>query len=233
VRLWNVETGEELRRLEGHADKAAGVFSPDSRRVLTFSPDNTLRLWDVETGKELRKLEGHTDAPTGGFSPDGKRALSYSLDGTIRLWDLATGKEIRRYEGPTDKVGFAGFVAGGRLVVANSADQKFRVWEAASGKLVREIDIAVYGRDSWTITATPDGRHALVSHADGSVRLLDLNTGNEIHTYENCRNARAFSFSPDGTVAVAGSFRAGVFVLRVPAAAPGQRLDAGKDRKAP
>jgi WD40 repeat protein len=233
MRLWNVETGEELRKLEGHADKAAGVFSPDGTQVLTFSPDKTLRLWSVETGKELKKLEGHTDAPLGCFSPDGKQALSYGPDQTIRLWDLATGKEIRRYEGPTDKVNFAGFVADGRLVVGNSADQRFRVWETASGKLLREVDCAPYGGDYWSMTATPDGRHALVNHADGSVRLLDLTTGKEIQCFDNCPKARGFSFAPDGTLAVAGSFRAGVYVFRRPAAAPGQRIDMGKARKTP
>ncbi len=219
VRLWDVDTAKELRKLEGHTDKAAGVFSPDGKQVLTFSTDKTLRLWDVETGTKLQKLEGHTDACAGCFSPDGKQALSYSADHTIRLWDLASGKEIRRFERPTDKVGFAGFVAGGRLVVGRSDDLKYRVWETASGKLVCEIDCAKYsyGTDCGNITASPDGRLALVSdYQDNSVRVLDLADGKEIHRYDNCRYARAFSFSPDGTLAVAGSFRAGMFVFRLP-----------------
>lgn len=52
--------------------------------------------------------------------------------------------------------------------------------------------------------------------ADDSVRVLDLATGKETHRYDGCRKARAFSFSPDGSLAVAGSFRAGMFVFRLP-----------------
>jgi hypothetical protein len=48
------------------------------------------------------------------------------------------------------------------------------------------------------------------------VRVFDSATGKEIHRYDSCPKARAFSFSPDGNYAVAGSFRAGLFVFRLP-----------------
>ena len=226
VRLWDVETGKELRKLEGHTDKAAGVFSPGGKQVLTFSPDRTLRLWDVDRGKELKKLEGHTDACIGCFSPDGKQVLSYGADGAVRLWDLGTGKEVRRFEGPKAGVVSAYFVANGRLAVARGeehTDPKLRVWEVAGGKLVREIDYdaAEYGINHWTMTASPDGRLALVSvKNDSSVRVLDLSSGQEVHRFDDCPGARAWSFSPDGSLAVAGSFRAGMYVFRLPAPPP-------------
>jgi WD40 repeat protein len=216
IRLWDLESGKELRKLEGHTEKAAGVFSPDGKKVLTFSPDKTLRVWDVETGKEQQKLTGHEDACSGCFSPDGKQVLSFSVDRTVRLWEVASGKEVRRFEGPGDKVGSASFVAGGKQVVANCDDQHYRVWETASGKLLRDIDLSEVGEDRWSMTASPDGRWGLVSHQDGSVRLFDLASGKEADQYPGCAKARAFSFSPDATTAVAGSFRSGVTVFRLP-----------------
>jgi WD40 repeat protein len=42
------------------ADILAYAFSPDGKRALTGSGDNTVRLWDVETGRCLCVLEGHT-----------------------------------------------------------------------------------------------------------------------------------------------------------------------------
>jgi serine/threonine protein kinase/WD40 repeat protein len=237
LRLWDVATGEEIRRFEGQNGNAAGVFSPDNTQILTFGDDKTLRLWSVETGKELQKLEGHTEPPTGCFSPDGKQALSYSPDATIRLWDLASGKQIRQFEGPKAPVLGASFVAGGRLVVGNSLtgrhpgagkpyDMNFRVWNAKTGKLLREIDCTPFGEDRWTFTATPDGRQAVVNQDDGTVRVIDLITGEETHCFDNCPKARAFSFN--GPLVVAGSFRAGVFVFRLASPPPdgGWNLDA-------
>jgi WD40 repeat protein len=215
VRLWDLETGKELRKLEGHTDKAAGVFSPNGKTILTFSPDKTLRLWDADTGKQLLKLEGHTNSCTGCLSPDDKLVLSGSADQTTRLWDAATGKEIQRFEGGKLKEGVR-FVADGRQVAAYCDDQKYRFWDTDSGKIVQEINLSSVGANRSTITLSPDGRLALVSHQDNSVRLLDMTTGKDIHTYAGCPGARGFSFSPDNKYAVAGSFRAGLHVFRLP-----------------
>ena len=41
------------------SDSAA--FSPDGKRVVTASDDNTARVWDADSGKTLASLQGHTD----------------------------------------------------------------------------------------------------------------------------------------------------------------------------
>ena len=62
LRLWDLETGAELRRFEGHEDRVTSVtVLADGRRALSGSHDRTLRLWDLETGAELRRFEGHED----------------------------------------------------------------------------------------------------------------------------------------------------------------------------
>jgi WD40 repeat protein len=221
VLLWDLEAGKELHRLRGHADKAAGVFAPDGKTVLTFSPDKTLRLWDAATGKQMKKLTGHAAACTGSYSPDGKRAVSFGLDETARLWDLTTGKEILQFVGANVKAGVRGFVDGGRKVAAYCEDGFFRVWETTNGRLVQEINLTGFGGDRWTVAASPDVRLALFCPPDGAVRVYDLASGKVIHRYANCRNARAFSFTPDGQFAVAGSFRAGLFVFRLPSVKAG------------
>jgi WD40 repeat protein len=48
VRLWEVETGQEVRRYQGHTAKVNAVaFSRDGRRFLSGGADNALRYWAV------------------------------------------------------------------------------------------------------------------------------------------------------------------------------------------
>ena len=96
VRLWDLATGREIRKLEGHSDAVNSVaFSPDGKTALSGSEDNTLRLWDLATGREIRKFEGHSGAVSSvAFSPDGKTALSGS--------DGQHGKALGSGHGPRD-----------------------------------------------------------------------------------------------------------------------------------
>ena len=78
VRLWEVATGNEIQRYQGHENPVESVaFSPDGKTIASASQDNTIRLWNVSTGACLVIL---SPLPEGwvAFSPDGR----YKLGGT-------------------------------------------------------------------------------------------------------------------------------------------------------
>jgi len=48
VRLWDVDTGKELRRFEGYTEGIADVdISPDGRSVVSGTLDGKLRIWQL------------------------------------------------------------------------------------------------------------------------------------------------------------------------------------------
>ena len=56
--MWDLDTGQSLRTLEGHSARVNTVaVTPDGRRAISASGDRTLRVWDLETGKTVRTLK--------------------------------------------------------------------------------------------------------------------------------------------------------------------------------
>ncbi len=80
LKVWDVESGRELRTLEGpHWYRRGVAVSWDGRRAVSASWDHTLKVWDVESGRELRTLKGHTGCRHGvAVSRDGRLAVSAS-----------------------------------------------------------------------------------------------------------------------------------------------------------
>jgi WD40 repeat protein len=98
VRLWDVTTGAEAARLEGHTKPVTALVMLPDGRLASGSNDCTVRLWDVKAGTETTCLEGHSSGISAlATLPDGRLASS-SWDNTIRLWDVMTGAELCRLE---------------------------------------------------------------------------------------------------------------------------------------
>ncbi|CAD8215601.1 unnamed protein product [Paramecium octaurelia] len=96
IRLWDVETGQQKAKLDGHSDCVRTIcYSPDGTTLASGSLGNSIRLWDVKTGQQNAKLDGHPSTVYSvDFSPDGNTLVSGSYDNSIRLWNVQTSKEI-------------------------------------------------------------------------------------------------------------------------------------------
>jgi WD40 repeat protein len=206
LRLWDVATGKELRRLEGHRDAVIAVaFSTDGRLAVSGSRDRSVRLWEVESGRERARLDGHTGkVRCVAFSPDGKTLLSGGEDGTLRLWDIGSGKELRRLIGHTGNITAAAFSPDGRQVLSASYDRSVRLWDVASGKQVRQFD--GHTLEVYAVAFSADGKRAASGGNDRTVRIWDVSTARELRKLEGHANAVVnVAFSTDGKEVISGS----------------------------
>jgi WD40 repeat protein/uncharacterized caspase-like protein len=206
ARLWDMETGKELQRFEGHSDCVNAVaFSPDGRRVLTGGLDSTVRLWDVETGKELRGFEGHSaSVESEAFAPDGRMVLTGSWDKTARLWDVKTGRELRRFEGHSESVTSVAFSPDGRKVLTGCRDKTARLWDMETGKELRRFEGHFESVSS--VAFSPDGRSLAIGSGDNTARLWNTLTGKELQRFKgHSESVSSVAFSPDGRRVLSGS----------------------------
>jgi WD40 repeat protein len=215
LRLWDVESRQELRRFDGHSGPVFGiVFTPDGRRALSGSLDETIRLWDVETGKELRRFTGHTSGVFGlAISPDGRHVLSGSNDKTVRLWRLPDPPPDRKPAPPAERVGeirrfgaeghrmihLALSPDGQRLLTA-SVEGSAQYWDIATGKEIYRLPGA--GGQVYGVAISPDGTKLLSCGGDRLIHVWDAANGQEVkqlkgHTDE----VHGVAISPDGRIA--------------------------------
>jgi WD40 repeat protein len=120
IRIWNVETGKQVRSLAGHwGGTYVAVFSPIGDQVLSFGADKVARLWDVETGREVSQIQGLSyPVKCIAISPDGDRAVFAGADSMVMLWDLCAGQKIRSYEGHKQWVFSVAFSPDGKGVIS-------------------------------------------------------------------------------------------------------------------
>ncbi len=169
-----VETVGEIRRFEGHTERAWEVaFSPDGRYALSGGADGVF-LWEVATGREVRRFSCHDGGLA--FSPDGRQFLSVGGDNDVRLWDVQTGKVLRVLKGHTSFLNRVEFSPDGRRALSGSSDGTVRLWDLESGNELRRFPVGAVG-----VAFSPDGRRALSGGRwDSLVRLWDVETGAEV-----------------------------------------------------
>jgi WD40 repeat protein len=204
VRLWDVASGKELTRLDGHTEGVSNVcFSPDGHFAASGSWDHTVRLWDLDRGRQAHALK-HGDYVVGvAFSPDGRQLASGSWDRLVRLWDVKTGRELHRFKGHSDRAGDVAFSQDGHYLLSSSTDQTLRLWGVDTG---REVSLCQVGADAgWAVAISPDGQRALSVHG-ADVVLWDLATSQPIHRFQGHTDQVAdLAFSPDGRFALSSS----------------------------
>ena len=97
--LWSSETGEEIRRFEGHEGAINdAAFSPDGSLLITAADDETARIWAVSTGQLAAVLaqaeDIAADALAAAFSPTDLQEVAVSYEnGTVVIWDFVDLRE--------------------------------------------------------------------------------------------------------------------------------------------
>lgn len=198
LRLWDFNGPESRERFSLKGDNYqiyALAFTPDGKSVATCGNSIVSTLISLESRRVIRKFEGHAGAISSlDISNDGKHLITSSNDKTARIWDLKTGKEefkLDKHESyvnsvvfsPTGKkaisaAGYYLYDKNGQIVYKNNVpiyvDCTVRLWDVDYGNelQVYKGHTAIVGK----ALVTPDGKYALSSGSDFTIRKWDLLT---------------------------------------------------------
>jgi WD40 repeat protein len=188
-----------LATLSGHTGYVqAASFSPDGRRIVTASADQSARLWNATTGELQSTLAGRAGwVWAASFSPDGTRVVTTSHDKVAHIWSATSGRLLASLIGHAAAVWAASFSPDGRRVATASWDKTARIWDAATGRPV--LTLTGHGAEVWAASFSPDGTRVATASLDHTARVWDAATGKQICTLAgHTDEVAAAVWSPDG-----------------------------------
>lgn len=136
IRIWDVNTGEELRTLRGHT-MGVKCLQFDKSKLVSGSLDGTLKMWDLKNGKVIRTFPGHSGAVVS-VHFDGSILASGSQDRTIRVRDFADCSRVS-LRGHTDYVNAVRVDAASKTLFSASDDCTVRVWDLQGKRCLKVL----------------------------------------------------------------------------------------------
>ena len=181
------------------------AFSPDGKIIASGSQDKKVQLWDIEKRRKLATLEAHEGWITAlAFSADGKILASGDTNKVIKLWDVDTHKERATLLGHKNTISTLTFAPKGQsqysgCLASGSYDGTIRFWDPENGKEL--ITFASGHTESVkTVAFSEDDLNISVAAHNSTVSLWSLQTGNELHTFDDQPyDAATVALSPDAT----------------------------------
>ncbi|MEP6670090.1 MAG: DUF1553 domain-containing protein [Chthoniobacter sp.] len=152
VKLWNLETHQEIAKLEGHVAQVLTLaFDANATQLASGGADFQLKVWDVKTHERIMSLGTHTtpvNAVT--WSPVGPAVIAVSADGSAdRYTELkaltgaasteASAKE-KKLASAEEALHCVAVAANGERIFAGSHEGQLFAWDK-DGKIVKKLAV--------------------------------------------------------------------------------------------
>jgi DNA-binding beta-propeller fold protein YncE len=195
LRLWNVETGEQLKIIKGHKQGMDGgvngiAFSPDGKYAVTTAyNDGSVRIWNMPDGTEAGTFSGFEStflqyAWGVSYAPDGRSV--FILGRPLGLWDVATKQMTIPVRLNLDRAAHmmtrnptaGAFNPDGRTFLFTPNDAAMRIFSAVNG----ETTAMMVGFDDgeWIII-TSEGYY---NASENGARYLTVKAGEQSYPVE-------------------------------------------------
>ena len=196
IRLWDAITGAKLREFVGQEGFVSSIaFSPNGKSVITGSYLKEVIRWDVTTGEKLWSQPHGVRSVA--FSPDGSKfATAFDVGKRIVVvWDAATNEPLRTLDGDELYGSHLAFTPDGRQLLLSESYYAV-LHEIALGSPLRTFK----GHTNWLLDAcfSPDGKFLCTGSVDGTMRLWDVATGDEILRLISDKGEDWIAVTPEG-----------------------------------
>ena len=198
VLLFDAETGEIKKALEGNEGVRSAAFSPDGKTLVSGGwTDNSIRVWDVQTGALLKTLTALSDNIAVTYSPNGKTLVSGGqLGGRLQFWDAKTWTPITNvhYNGNITSLAYS--PDGQRLALGVTLSSEVHLMDGVT--LERLESLRGHEDSIVSVAYSPDGKTLASGGDEGEALLWNAYTGKRLKQLEGAGgSAVSIAFSPD------------------------------------
>lgn len=105
VKLWETETGKEVKTFRGQGRVTDVVISEDGRYVVIGNDNfvDNLNLWEISSGGKVRSFPIEVlNGPPAVFCDNDRRLVAGGKAGLLRLWDIESGEIVREFKLETE-----------------------------------------------------------------------------------------------------------------------------------
>lgn len=94
IKIWNVETGEPIKALEGHTNHVTAIdWDVDGRQLASASADQTIKIWDVASGQATRTISDLKSEVTRLVYVGSEQRIGVTTgDGQLRIYRTDNGR---------------------------------------------------------------------------------------------------------------------------------------------
>jgi WD40 repeat protein len=182
IRTWEVATGKPVDTVRTQVVRATGMSIGGDGVVLAWGlPAMSGGVWLSRDGGRTGAALLSQDISVAEISPDRKWVLAADRKGGLAMIGLGDGVH-HIWAGPvsTHAVTALLFNAAGDRVICGDAEGTVRLLEAVTGRVLWSVKAHADGKRVGRVAFCPDGRTALSAGDDGMLRMLDLESGQEI-----------------------------------------------------
>ncbi len=179
VILWDLETGEVVRKYDHGSTTYRVALAPDGKTFFAVDSDEKGIIWDLESGEKVREITTESGGFYSGiYLDEGKVLATGGDDQTLTYWEVATGKKLGEVKDEKTKdiftlalspdgTRFAMCCEGGMLVLREGKREGKEIWKT---ELDGPVRVAAWSPDGGVIGVTCGDDHLyVINPVDGEV----------------------------------------------------------------
>jgi WD40 repeat protein len=211
VRIWNVQTGQQLLVLRGHGLPVGAVaFSNDGHSLTSVSGDS-VKVWDVAAGRELRSQQTK-------YGKSGMEKLD-SIDSIGCLFGCGNKEQkqeaqrLKNFKLSASKIAVS---SNGLFAAVGQPDKAVKIYDAQNGREVRELPFkAIPEAENSSLAFSADASLVAFAKTSDMISVQEAATGRELYSVNTgfSKSPQRIHFSADGRFLVTSTDKSAAMKL--------------------